>query len=234
LPSPIVTATLFGLKGDNLKLLTQNSKMKKAKIKTFDFAIPAWSSEATGIKTCPGADWNKCGKICYARDGRYRMKSTQNAMEARLAITQKVDFVDIMSSEINEKLKRNPKGFNLRMHSSGDFYHRVYLLKWTALAIKYPMVTFYAYTKMVPFFRGHTLPPNMTVVFSYGGKFDNQITYGDRHAKVFPSVYALRKAGYTDASVNDTVAANPKIRRLGLVYHGRYYRSKVKPTLGLD
>jgi hypothetical protein len=77
---------------------------------------------------------------------------------------------------------------------------------------------------MVPLVRSYQafarLPENLTLILSYGGRFDAQIDPGkDRHSVVFPTKTALTQAGYADVTEFDARASgdNPKI---GLVYHG--------------
>ena len=37
---------------------------------------------------------------------------------------------------------------------------------------------------------------------------------------MFPDLPALKAAGYTNATKNDLIAADPKVLKVGLIYHG--------------
>ncbi len=200
-----------------MKLLTQNSKIKKSGVRTFNFGIPAYQS-STGLKTCPQA--GACAKGCYALAGAYRFSNVAKAFEARLEATLQPDFDARMVEEI-----RACKAKRVRIHDSGDFYNYGYLAKWLSVMKQLPDVQFYAYTKQVAMFQDAQdeglLPANFTVVFSYGGLQDAMIDRKrDRHSRVFESMEALKAAGYVDTNETDDAAANPAIRCIGLVYHG--------------
>jgi protein gp88 len=208
-----------------MTILTQNGKMRKSSqngIDIFNFGIPAFISE-TGLKTCPNA--GVCATGCYARSGTYRFRNTINAYEERLKLTQSKDFVEILKAEVSLKKIRSrsqSKTCLIRIHDSGDFYDVPYWNKWECIIKEHPDVRFYAYTKMVQMFKSHIdIPPNLTMIYSMGGKQDQLIDLQiDRHSRVFQNETDLLGAGYSDASQDDTVAAlgpNPKI---GLVYHG--------------
>lgn len=139
-------------------LLSQNSKMKKATLRTFDFALPA-------IKTCIGA--GECKSFCYATRGAFNYPNVVNKFEQNYKDSIQLDFVPNIQWEI-EKLK--PEA--IRIHSSGDFYSKDYLNKWIAIANNNPNVVFYCYTKSIPLFIKTVLPENFRVVYSLGGKYD--------------------------------------------------------------
>ncbi len=197
--------------------LTQNSKMAKMSgVKTYNGGIPAYQS-TTGLKTCPNAA--ACAKGCYATMGAYRFSNVARVFEQRLKLSQSPNFALIINAEIKRR-----KVQRLRIHDSGDFYSIEYTQKWLNIMRANPDVQFYAYTKMVSMFKeladDGQLPPNFTIIYSFGGTQDKLINRAvDRHSWVFSSLEALKAAGYANASENDAVAldGNPKI---GLVYHG--------------
>ena len=184
--------------------------------KTYNWGIPAYRS-SDGFKTCPNAA--ACAKGCYATMGAYLFSNVAKVFEQRLKLAQSPNFALIMNAEIK---RRNVE--KLRIHDSGDFFSKEYLERWLSIMRANPDCTFYAYTKMISMLKQYQvdglLPDNFIVVYSYGGVEDKLIDReNDRHSWVFSSVYALRKAGYANASENDAIATgkNPKI---GLVYHG--------------
>ena len=193
--------------------LTSNAKMKKDGI--LAFGIPAYKS-ADNKYTCPAA--KDCLTGCYARQGFYVMANVRKAQEERLALTKSVIFVSTMVEEIR---RRKPK--IVRIHDSGDFYSSEYLNLWREIAFYSPKTRFYAYTKMVPLFKGKHARPlsaNLKIVFSYGGKYDFMIDREvDNHSVIFDNVKELRAAKYVNCSVRD-YTYKPKVQRVGLIYHG--------------
>lgn len=189
-----------------------NSKLKQDSI--FTWGIPAGESK-TGIITCPNA--GACKRGCYAMQGFYVMPSVAVAQEARLSLALSPVFVDTIDAEIKRrKVKR------LRIHDSGDFFSVGYTNSWLEIIRRNPGVRFYAYTKMVSFFKARQklLPSNFHVIFSEGGTQDSKINQEkDRHSRVFATVGELKRAGYSDAHKRD----KPSLlghQRIGLVYHG--------------
>lgn len=189
--------------------LSTNSKLRKSGI--FSWGIPAYRAP-DGTITCPGA--SACVTGCYARAGFYVMPNVLAAQQARLDLSRNEQFVAVMNAEIKRRdIKR------LRIHDSGDFYSRQYLNAWLAIISMNEQTLFYAYTKMIPLFSGVTLPKNFIVIFSEGGRWDNQIKPTDRHSRVFWTVAELKRAKYADAHKFDHNAFG-KNHRIGLVYHG--------------
>lgn len=193
-------------------LSNSNSKLKLDSI--FTWGIPAGESK-TGLKTCPNA--GACARGCYAMQGFYVMPNVAAAQEERLALALSPAFVETIDAEIKRrKVKR------LRIHDSGDFFSVNYTNAWLEIIRRNPSVRFYAYTKMVSFFKARMalLPENFHVIFSEGGTQDSKIDQEtDRHSRVFASVSELRAAGYSDAHKRDRPSLMGQ-QKIGLVYHG--------------
>ena len=213
--------------GDNMKMLSQNSKIKKSQNETWDifnFGIPAFRSE-TGLNTCPMA--GNCANGCYAQSGTYRFGNVRNAYEERLKLTQSEHFCTIMTHEITAqtfKTRAKNKSCLIRIHDSGDFYSNEYANNWLKIIQQCQTTQFYAYTKMVQMFENlkdsHSLPPNLKLIYSYGGKQDYLIDQQNhRHSRVFQDETSLIEAGYANASQNDLVAIGDN-NKIGLTYHG--------------
>ena len=189
------------------KLLSINSKISKAAVKTADFAI-------LPVKTCPFA--GECRKYCYAQKGFYKLNpAVWSALRYRYTMTKSKAFVDRMCTEISRaKVKA------IRIHSAGDFYSAEYLGKWIAIAERFPDIKFYAYTKSVRMVKSVKLPSNMIIIYSLGGLQDADIdTSRDRHARIFSDIRSLRLSGYVDCSKDDTRAWRSKSGKIGLVAH---------------
>jgi hypothetical protein len=231
-----------------MKLLVQNTKMKKSSINgmtVVNWTIPAFMS-STGLKTCPNA--GMCAGGCYARSGTYAFGNVKSAHEAKLALTQLDSFSSEMIAEIDTWLKKKSvKHLKIRIHDAGDFYSAEYLNKWLSIMthfIKDSRVSFYAYTKQVAMFKQFKalllIPNTFTVIYSFGGKQDASINAEtDRHARVFESLDELQAAGYSDGTENDLVAASGTSNKIGLVYHGAKnytntaWNKVLKPVSGL-
>jgi len=201
-----------------MELLTQNTKLKSTSKemgkRVFNFGITAYKS-MTGKLICPFA--KDCVKFCYAQKGAYSWSNVKPAFEKRYELTKTDDFINLMNSEI----KRKKVDF-LRIHDSGDFYSKSYIQKWFKIANDNPNVKFYAYTKSFILFQGLTIPDNLDIIFSEGGKHDKLInTKVDRHARIFDTKQELLKQGYIDASKNDLMATKffNKSNKVGLIFH---------------
>jgi hypothetical protein len=199
-------------------LLTQNSKMRKAGIRTYNWTLPAYRSR-TGLTTCPAA--GECARGCYAQQGAYTWSNVYPKHEANLELTRNSSkFLIEMASELG----RLPAGSAVRIHDAGDFYSARYLEDWLILAGTNPGLQFYAYTKQVRLLEAvraaGRIPRNLVLIYSEGGIFDAEIPAGARHSRVFSSLDELRAAGYDDATTDDSVAWRSESGRIGLVYHG--------------
>ena len=199
-----------------MKLLTQNSKLKKTSIennmRVLNFSLPAYKT-ITGKTVCPFA--KECVKYCYAQKGNYRYPSVIKGLNNRYELSKTADFVPKMNATI---ILERPT--HVRIHDSGDFYSIDYLKKWISIANDNKDVIFYAYTKSIKFFiNGLKLPKNLKIIFSEGSKTDNLInTSKHRHARIFKSKELLNAAGYINASDNDLKAITSN-KKVGLVYH---------------
>jgi len=199
-----------------MKLLTQNSKLKKTsienKMRVLNFSLPAYKT-ITGKTVCPFA--KDCVKYCYAQKGNYKYPSVIKGLNNRYELSKTAEFVPKMNATI---ILERPT--HVRIHDSGDFYSIAYLNKWIQIANDNKEVIFYAYTKSIKFFvDGLLLPKNLKIIFSEGSKTDNLIDVNKhRHARIFKSKELLKAAGYIDASNNDLKAITSN-KRVGLVYH---------------
>tara|TARA_R110002110_G_scaffold326831_1_gene538579 strand:+ start:377 stop:976 length:600 start_codon:yes stop_codon:yes gene_type:complete len=199
-----------------MKLLTQNSKLKKTSIennaRVLNFSLPAYKT-ITGKTVCPFA--KDCIKYCYAQKGNYRYPSVIKGLNNRYNLSQTDEFIPQMNATI---ILERPT--HVRIHDSGDFYSVKYLAKWIQIAEYNKEVIFYAYTKSIKFFvDGLLLPDNMKIIFSEGSKTDELINAREhRHARIFKTSEDLNAAGYIDASSNDLQAITEN-KKVGLIFH---------------
>jgi hypothetical protein len=128
-------------------------------------------------------------------------------------------FTDHLSTEVQKWAVEG--GQAIRIHDSGDFFSMHYFMQWVAVVTAQPDVLFYAYTKQVsmlqPLTRSGTLPPNLLIVFSLGGREDGLLDHDvDRHADVFPSLDAIADAGYSSQHGSDLLSVLLPSTRIGI------------------
>jgi len=224
------------------RLLTQNSELRKVGV--WNWTIPAHTLKLTDgswFNACPNA--GSCGRVCYAKMGTYlfsnvRRRHLQNLeyvlydgdtweaqMIAELAhkrmrskgVPLNLDH-DPTDEVLSDWILRGGKA--VRIHDAGDFFSADYLDRWFRIASSTPDVLFYAYTKEVEMLKEKKskTPPNLRVVYSFGGKQDHMINREtDRHADVFPTATALAEAGYYDQEDNDLLAVTAPTMKIGIV-----------------
>jgi hypothetical protein len=174
------------VKPAKLKFGRANAKLRKwwKKYHLATFSLPA------GF-TCPGA------RDCLARVGRHTGKLTDgkhtqfrcyaataealfpNIRQGRWANLEKLQACKSPVAMANLIVRSLPKKAKLvRIHQSGDFFSQSYFDAWLIVAsILRPQITFYGYTKALPFWiaRLDSIPRNLKLVASRGGKFDHLI-----------------------------------------------------------
>lgn len=209
-------------------IMTSNGKLSKDGI--WNITLPAYRASVVvngslqEVKTCPSA--GLCKSFCYAGlTGTYLFAKSmvKHARNLQYMLDDSFGFATQLVDEI--KSKKNIRA--VRWNDSGDFFSTHYWNIARAVMAALPDVKFYAYSKRVAFFKQlqemNALPANFTVVFSYGGTEDILINADkDRHAKIFASRAALRKAGYSDGTHTDRLASNPSFLKIGLVVHGNH------------
>ncbi len=111
----------------------------------------------------------------------------------------------------------------IRIHSSGDFFSQKYFDAWMNVAMHYPGMVFYAYTKSLRFWinRSHIVPKNLVLTASYGGIDDHLIKeYKLRASHVVFSEKEAKKMGL-GIDVDDSLAYNKEYKAsFCLLLHG--------------
>jgi len=156
--------------------------------------------------SCPMAD--KCksfadresGKITDGENCKFRCYGT--SLEAAFSVVRALhwnnfdimrqaktvgNMTDILLNSITEKIKV------LRIHSFGDFFNKKYFQAWLNVTERLPEISFIAYTKVLPYLKIDR-PENFSMVYSYGGKLDNQVT-DEPVAYVVNSIADAKKLG---------------------------------------
>jgi hypothetical protein len=190
-----------------------NAKLEKD---TAIFSLPAGH-------TCPFAKDCFCkadrvtGKLtdgngivyrCYAASSENLFRNIRVSRWRNLEALRAEPTVGGMACLIKHSLPR--KGIKLcRIHASGDFFSQAYFDAWMVVAITMPEITFYAYTKALPFWvaRLGNIPSNMHLVASRGGKFDHLISeYKLRNVRVVFSESQASKFWRLAIDHNDKLA----------------------------
>jgi Gene product 88 len=203
-----------------LNWLSQNGKMKKIETAdVYNWGIPAFMSK-NGTRTCPMA--GVCASGCYAQSGSYRYSNVASKYESRLELALSPQFETVIGQEIQyvkARASKRGKPCIIRIHDSGDFFSKEYTEKWLNIIQSHSDIVFYAYTKQVSQFKALDLPPNLIMIYSYGGREDHLIDpERDRHSAVFQDEKSLNEAGYANASQDDMVAIGSCLK-IGLVFH---------------
>lgn len=225
-------------------LLRQNSELRRDRI--WNFSLPAWVHhfpDGRSVNVCPEA--GACVKLCYARNGTYRFPNVLAAHQRNLLLAMDTPdlFLREMLTELDHKrfkptgVRREVAGLDstdhlhpwvrtlleigaavVRIHDSGDFFSEAYIAVWMEIARQRPDILFYAYTKSVTMFRKASLPSNLLICYSLGGKQDHLLDLErDRHADVFPTKEALEEAGYFDQEANDLLCVLAPSHKVGIV-----------------
>lgn len=229
------------------RLLTQNSELRADGI--FNWTLPAFAvtlSDGRNFNVCPNA--GACAQLCYARNGTYLFKNVRSKHIWNLEFV--LDDLEGWSRAMREELSsrrfqpsykpRNVAGLPadasfddyvaqwlenggkaVRIHDSGDFFSSEYAAEWINIAVDFPHILFYAYTKEVTMFREIAekfyIPPNFRWLYSLGGKQDHLIDpETERHAEVFPTEEEIKEAGYQSQDASDLLAILLPTTRVGI------------------
>ena len=168
----------FGEPNAKLKAL---AKLKNLILKTF--SLPSgWT--CPGAKDCLSKADRATGKIKDGKDTEFRcFQASAEAVypSLRNMVWNNFDLikvalkngVDALADLICESL---PKKFDVvRVHVGGDYFSKKYLEAWIEVAKRNPDKLFYSYSKSLHFFKQFTLPENLVLTASRGGKYDDLI-----------------------------------------------------------
>ena len=169
-----------------LKFSFRNAKIKKlavylglAKNEVASFDLPAGYT-CPAARACRSYANRVTGKItdgkgaefrCYAASSEAVFTSArQNRWSNFEALRDAgADMVALIMGALPSTLKV------LRIHSSGDFFTRAYFDAWVTVARLHPDIKFFGYTKILPYVKADK-PDNFTLVYSFGGTMDAQVT----------------------------------------------------------
>jgi hypothetical protein len=172
---------------EHLKFGKGNAKLDKT-IATF--SLPAgW--------TCPGAaqclaraDRNT-GKVADGPLQQFRCFAATAESAYRNVRESRWHNFDLLKGKTRDEMSELilaslPESETIvRIHVSGDFFSADYFGAWLDVAKSRPATKFYAYTKSIPMWKAlaDSIPANLILTASEGGRFDAQIN-GFKRAKV--------------------------------------------------
>ena len=159
--------------------------------------------------TCPGAN------ACLVRVNRHTGIGENLSTEFKCYAASAERFPGVRSSRWGNLEEYEATGIPelpegavaVRIHSSGDFFRQSYFDDWLDYCAARPAVSFWAYTKSLPFWvkRLGDIPDNLVLTASVGGKCDRLIVeHGLRRATVIPSTHPRARIGPVDT--NDDLA----------------------------
>ena len=230
------------LKRKPLVFSFENAKIKDA----YTFSLPSgW--------TCPGATMclakvgRESGKLTDGPDATVRcFSASQEAVYPTVRAIRWHNFDRLkqaggsagLAGLILESLPADAK--RVRVHVSGDFFSQAYFNAWMIVAEAKPEVTFYAYTKSVPFWvsRLGNIPANFKLNASVGSRWDAlaqdaelksakivfsemeaenlglEIDHDDSHAWAQEDSFALLVHGVQKTGTEASVSWNKQLREI--------------------
>lgn len=134
-----------------------------------------------------------------------------------------------------------PKGCEaIRIHASGDFFNQAYFDMWLELAANNDDIEMWAYTKSLRYWvnRIDTIPSNLILTASYGGREDHLITeYNLKNVMVYPTIESVPENRPIDTNddyarlpdVNFALLDNMKISKKSPLIKNSHENEKAEP-----
>jgi len=202
-----------------------NAKLSKS-IATF--SLPAGHA-CPFAKDCKSQSDLLTGKIIDGQHCRFRCFAATNEARATSVRKQRWHNFNLLrdsrsEAKIGKVIQESlPHGMDkIRVHVSGDFFTERYFVAWVNVALNNPLVTFYGYTKALPFWVKYLndIPNNFRFTASKGGTHDHLIDdYKLRSAEVvFSPEEAQAKGLEIDHDDSHAIAASGK--DFALLLHG--------------
>ncbi len=138
---------------------------------------------------------------CYATKAEALYTNVYNARHNNWKMLEQAGTVDAMAELIQASLPKTAK--LVRIHDSGDFFHKRYFQAWVKVAENNPSVRFFAYTKILHYAvaANEMGMDNFFVQYSYGGKLD--VARDKKHADI-PTCYVITDADWTHDGITAT------------------------------
>jgi hypothetical protein len=164
-----------------LKFGKGNAKLSKD---IYTFSLPAGHACPFAYE-CKATVNRNTGKLtdgenqtyrCFAASQESLYKNVREARWHNYDILKNLRTAKEMVKMIEDSLPTKAK--KVRIHVSGDFFNQTYFDAWLEVSRKHPDITFYAYTKSLPYWekRMNDIPNNFKLTGSIGGKKDELIS----------------------------------------------------------
>lgn len=183
-----------------LKFSQGNAKLGK---NIFTFSLPSGFACPHALD-CLSKAHKTTGKITDGKATQFRCFSASQEALYPTVRKQRWHNFDVLKglsvAEMYGLISRSlPSKANMvRIHVGGDFFSQAYFDAWLAVAEDNPSVTFYAYTKSLPYWvaRLDSIPSNLILTASRGGRKDDLIDLHKlREARVVFSVEEAESLG---------------------------------------
>ena len=192
----------------------------------YTFSLPSgWSCPFA--EDCSSKADRVTGKITDGKRTKFRCFSASDEARSPSARAQRWHNFDILRTldveeMVDELSMALPEDANLvRTHVGGDFFNNRYFVAWMLVAKMNPKVTFYAYTKSIPYWVANLdlVPDNFILNGSRGGRADGLLdVYGLKVAEV---VFSLEEAEEKGLEIDhDESHAILDTGSFGLLVHG--------------
>ena len=209
--------------------------LKNHEVKSFD--LPCGYTCPCADKCLTFAD-KKTGKITDGKNAQFRCygASLECAFTNTRALhwnnfdalkNQNTDaMTEILLAGIDTRVKV------LRIHSFGDFFNNDYFQAWVNVTEKLSNISFFAYTKVLPYLN-ITRPDNFKMVYSYGGKMDNLLQDENTayvvSGKIEADVLGIELSCQNHPADDYNFIVNKK--SFGLVLHGMQPKKTIEKAL---
>lgn len=183
-----------------LKFSQGNAKLGK---NIFTFSLPSGFSCPHALD-CLSKAHKETGKITDGKKTSFRcFSASQEALYTPVRKQRWHNFDTLKGMNASQMadhifLSLPSKADMVRIHVGGDFFSQIYFDAWIQVARLLPEVTFYAYTKSLPYWvaRLGSIPSNLILTASRGGRRDDLIdSYTLREARVVFSVEEAESLG---------------------------------------
>jgi hypothetical protein len=190
-----------------LKFSFHNSKLNELarwmgvplnRVVSFDLPAGWTCAKADICKTLMAKDTGKetrVGRIkCYASKAESYAPNTRLMRWHNFDLLKTCKSISSISELILESLPENIKV--IRIHSSGDFFSKIYFQAWVEVAKIRPNIIFFGYTKHLDYAIA-TLPENMFLEYSFGSLDDKRmISLGYHVPTCYVGEYKKQYNGY--------------------------------------
>tara|TARA_R110002074_G_scaffold140865_2_gene287135 strand:- start:2587 stop:3177 length:591 start_codon:yes stop_codon:yes gene_type:complete len=163
--------------------------------------------------TCPFA--KECLVKVDRESGKFDNKSDQYkcyaASAERFPAVRNHRWTNFDAVRRGERIELPKKAEAVRIHMSGDFFSQAYFDQWLEICEENSSVEFWAYTKSLNYWvnRLGSIPENLVLTASYGGKHDRLIDEHDLKNVIV--VKSKEEAIGRPIDYNDDIARQPNV-----------------------